>query len=159
MSRKTTTVTLNDKAFVIRELTVDEIIQLVNESTLWGGRLNEGNGAGKEAKTNQKAQEQTGEKKAETGIKSALEELTLLATGLTTDMKKMMEKSCDFSITDLRPLAPSEIRQLVKAFEEMNNDFLELLKALGLKEVILEVREATLSSFSRTLVTSLRAAM
>lgn len=152
MSRKTANVTLNGKDFNLKELTVGEIIELINESTLLSGKLNQGNGGGEQnAKTGQKAQE---------GIDDDMfKDLLELSTGLNRDLSRMMEKCCDFSISDLKPLAPSEVKQLVDVFKEMNSDFLGVLKALGLLEVILEIKEATLSSFSKTLVTSLRADM
>lgn len=163
MSRLEASVKLNDREFIIRELTVEEIIKLTNESTLLHGTPEQGNGV-EGQKEDGKAQE--GEKdsnlntdKLAEDIATTLKDMVLLTTGLTEDIRRMMDISCNFKIEDLKPLAPSEIKYLVEKFKLVNETFLGVLKGLGLQEVILEVREATLSSFSRTLATSLRAAI
>lgn len=162
--KKSTVVTLEvkegvKKDFTVNELTVEEILQIVNESALSGANASKDNGVGERTqtdtpKTQDRQMVSSGEEQ-----EMLFKDLVELSIGLTTDVKKMMSICCDFSISDLKPLAPSEIRQLVDTFSEVNSDFLEFLKTLGLKEVMLEMREATLSSFSRMLATSLRAAM
>lgn len=161
--RKSTVVKLDgrDREYKINELTVEEIIQIVNESVLYSKSLDQSDGVGEQTQPdNQKAQAEPGASGEETqSQESLLENLVALSTGVSKDMQEIMAKSCDFTVADLKPLAPSEIREIWDAFKEVNEDFLGMLKALGLMEVIREVREATLSSFSRMLVTLSRAAM
>jgi hypothetical protein len=162
--RKRTVVTFEDKSkeFTIKELTLSEIIELVNESTLFVDGEAQDNGVGEpDGKDGKKAQAEPGASGGENPAKESLllGDVLTFSLGIGKDMQKILAKSCDFTVEDLRPLAPSEIRKIWTAFQSVNSDFLDFLKALGLMEAMLEVREATLSRFSRMLATSLKAAM
>lgn len=64
-------------------------------------------------------------------------------------VQKMLPLCVDIDKDALLDFAPSELRQLYVAFQEVNADFLEIVKALGLdkaKDAIVEAIQTTLSS-------------
>lgn len=126
MPRMRKTVTVNDKEYTVRELTVQDIIDLMNDSIFFGASK----GNKPEGKN----------------------DFVLVAE----DLSKAMKKCCDFDINDLKPLPPSEIKNIYNAFMEVNATFLEILKALGMTKVLEKIQEAILQNFSKLLVTSLK---
>ena len=63
------------------------------------------------------------------------------------------------SIEDLKKMAPSEIKQIVDAAKEVNNDFLAVARTLGLGKLIGDLKKTILSDFSGLLAGSLEAVM
>lgn len=130
-----------DKEFTVKELTVQEIIDLSGQSTFLGNKPLKGKSSSEEQ------EKQTGEQ--------PFDDLALL----TQDLNNVMKVACDFNLADLKKLTPSEIRLLYDAFNEVNQDFLDILKELGISDLLNGIRDAVLSNFSKQLVTSLKAAM
>jgi hypothetical protein len=142
----------NVKKFTVNELTVEEILELLQSSSVSQELASQ---SGADDPDGKKVQE---EKQDDDIVDdSVLGGLVELAAGIGADMQRIMVKSCDFTIEDLKPLAPSDIRKIWDKYKEVNSDFLGTLKALGIMEAIQEYKEATLSSFSKVLVDSLRA--
>jgi len=61
------------------------------------------------------------------------------------------------SIEDLKKMAPSEIKQIVDAVKEVNNDFLAVARTLGLGKLIGDLKKTILNDFSGLLADSLEA--
>lgn len=138
--RITKTIKIGNREFTVQELTVREIINLVSGSVFYREPVGDG-GNEADVKTD--------------GEESVVDwSLFKEFSGIGTDLEKMMSISCvDFKLEDLIDMAPSSIRKVVDAFNEVNNDFLSVLKALGVAEALSEIRDAALSRFSKMLVT------
>ena len=132
--RKKTTVTIDNKKYEIKELTVEEIIQL-GQSNKFFGTSNSDNGVEENPKND--------------SVKDSVEDFDMLKS----DIEAIMDASCDFKMSDLRKLAPSEINLLFEAFKEVNSDFFGWLKVLGIAELLDQIRAALLQNFSKMLVT------
>jgi len=139
--RMTEAVEIGDRKFTVQELTVKEILELISGSAFISGPLQKEEGVEDEAK----------EVKEEPAVNWALfQEFA----GIGQDFEKLLKLSCvDFEIKDLMDLAPSSVKKVVEAFKKVNADFLSSIKALGVAEALMEVRDATLNSFSKTLAT------
>lgn len=133
--RKREVVKIDSKEYTVKELTVEEILDLMNNSTFFGGDSLKDKGV-----------EEQEEKKDDIGI-------------LLGDVKLLMEKSCDFEFDDLKKLAPSEIKLLYDGWNKANSDFLSIVKVLGFSEILSNIKDAVLSNFSNLLVTSLKQGM
>jgi len=125
--RLSKTVKIDSKEYTIKELTLNDIIELLQKSNF----LNT-SGSGVE--------EQESSKKDD-------------LTRLKSDLEEMMKRCCDFDIEDLKKqnVAPSEIKQLFDAFKEVNSDFLAGAKALGVTEIFTQLKVAALQNFSSLL--------
>lgn len=135
--RKRKVVKIDEKEYTIKELSVQDIIDLTSgNSFLSGALLKESSSAGQDTKGG-----------------------NLNMDGFNSDVAAIMAKCCDFSIADVKKMAPSEIRLLYDAFNEVNADFLAILKTLGIADILVHLKEAVLSGFSKQLATSLKAAM
>lgn len=144
MKRKTITLKINNKEkdFTIRELTVQEIIDITENSVFFNS-----------TEENRKAYEETKEKFAKFKF------LGEIAT-MFFDLEKVIKLSCtNFSLDDLKELTPSQIREIHEVFKEVNSDFLDSLKAIGVLELLKNIKEAVVHRFSRILVTSLSQGM
>lgn len=71
---------------------------------------------------------------------------------------EMLPLFSNVTIEDLKKMAPSEIRTLWDAFKEVNSDFFDVARALGLTEVLETLRRAIMSDFSKLLVSLLSTA-
>jgi hypothetical protein len=129
--RKSMVVKIDGKEFTIKELTLKEIIELLQESKFIGDS-------------------QVGEGEQQTE-KSMEEAMILKLQSLPGDFDKLLEKSCDFKVEDLFTLAPSEIKIITDGFKEVNSDFLAALKHLGVTEAIQAIKDVALIRFSKTL--------
>jgi hypothetical protein len=138
MPRNREVVEIDGREFTIKELTVGQIIDLTTNTKFFGGTLQ---GTGDEGK------EQSGEVFAE--------ELALAIS----DFKILLEYCADFTFEDLHDLTPSQVRQIYDGFKKANSDFLSTLKALGIAEMLVNIRDAIVERFSLTLATSLKADM
>lgn len=135
------TVKIGDKSFTVCELTVQEIITLINEASFF------------------KDKEEDGVEKTE--IQDISEDLVvnrILANLdgfdlVKKDLEKILEKCCDFTIQDLIPLPPSKIKEIVLAFKEVNADFLSVLASLKIPEVIKDLWHNYVTAFLERLAT------
>ena len=69
----------------------------------------------------------------------------------------------DLALDDMTAMAPSELRQVWDAAKEVNADFFDLARAVGLgqtvDQVLAQLKEALLSDFSSLFAASLRPGM
>lgn len=143
------TVEIGDRKFTVQELTVREIMDLISGSAFVSGPSKKQKGVEAEQP------EQPEEESAQVSW-----DLMKEFAGIGVDLEKIMKLSCvDFDIKDLVELTPSSIKKVVEAFKKVNDDFLSSLKALGVADALVEVRDAALSSFSKRLVTFSKLAM
>jgi hypothetical protein len=134
--RKTETVKIKiddstEKSFEVRELTVEEIIKLTTGSEFFNPPKRNG------------SEEQDG--------------LFDQFSGIGRDIQALMDLCCDFTVDDLRPLTPSAVNEIYEAFQRVNKSFFSSLKAMGVAQALIEVRDAALMNFSEQLAISLKA--
>lgn len=113
------------KTFVVKELTVQELIDLTQNNKLFGGAA--------------KTKEEEGE--------SIMEELF----NFKESVAEVMKVSCDFSIDDVKGLAPGDIEELYKGWREVNQTFLSLLEKTGVLQAFQKILEKGISDFLKTL--------
>ena len=126
-------VKINNKDYTLFELTLQEIIDLTEGSKYFKGKNKEEN------------------KETVESAENATEGIMVFVD----DFKRVIKTSCDFDPEILLTFTPSQIKKLYSAFKEINSDFLDFLKALGIMEILTEIKDMALGSFSRMLVTSL----
>jgi len=73
-----------------------------------------------------------------------------------TALNTFLPLCTDLTLEALKELAPSEIRKLVEAFQEVNADFFETAGWLGLNSLLANLKAAILKDFSVLLADSLR---
>lgn len=76
--------------------------------------------------------------------------------GFKSLVEQNMTLACDASIDDLKEMAPSEIKQIVDAFKEVNSVFFETAQALGLGGITKELKESLKSDFMKIYADSLK---
>lgn len=140
MPRKREVVKIDDKEYTIKELTVGEIIDLTQGSVFFSGPLK---GVGDKPAKGEK------EKKSNGGLQEEI-------SSVMKDLERIMNTCCDFGPKDLVELTPSQIREVYEGFKKVNADFLSSLKALGVAEALVSIRDVALNRFSKMLVTSLK---
>ncbi|MDA3788076.1 MAG: hypothetical protein PF503_06240 [Desulfobacula sp.] len=129
------------KAFTVKELTIQNILDLSQSNAFF--KKEDGSVAPAIKK------EQNGEESAEPAPeKSLMGQLTDMAT----EVKSIMEMTCDFTMDDLKKLSPSEVRVLFQEFQEVNQDFLDLLRTLKILQAFKGILERAFSSFSEMFV-------
>jgi hypothetical protein len=143
MPRKREVVKIDEKEYTIKELTVEQIIDITSGSVFFSSML-KGQDNGKQKDGEDKEKEN-----------SLIDEIKLVKN----DIQRVMEFTCDFKIEDLRKLTPSEIRTLYDAFMRVNSDFLSILEKVGAVELLTSIKDIVLNLFSRTLVTLSNQAM
>lgn len=136
MPRKREVVKIDDKEYTIDELTVGEIIDITQGSVFFSSSL-KGDGVG------------NNESEKDGGFGSEI-------SGIMSDLKRVMDTCCDFGPDDLIKLTPSQIREIYEGFKKVNSDFLSSLKALGVAEALISIRDVALNRFSKMLVISLK---
>jgi hypothetical protein len=127
-----------EKEFTVKELTVAQIIDLSQNNPLFGATLNDKN------KTTGKTQKKVPEKEEQGGFLAS-------AVGYSESAQACMKLCCDFDIKDLKPLAPSDIKEIFDAFKEVNSTFLSLLDQMGIIKATKGILDRALSDFSRML--------
>jgi len=142
MPRKREVVKIDDKEYTIKELTVEEIINISSGSVFFSGLLKD-DGVGK--------QDESEKDKKKSDLLDNMDIVTIMS-----DLNRVMETCCDFKSKDLVKLAPSQIREIYNGFKKVNSDFLSCLKALGVAEAFINIKDAALSRFSKTLATLLK---
>jgi len=131
---------IDDKEYKISELTVREIITLINDASFFK----------KQEPDKEDIQIQDiSEDIVVNGILNQIEDFSLAKQ----DLESMLKLCCDFELKDLIPLAPSEINELIQAFREVNANFLFVLKSLKIPEVMKDLWDVYLTDFSKKLVT------
>lgn len=122
------------REFTIKELTIEQIIELSQTSSLFGGN--------KEGENEKPAQDPA--------TVMAMQNIPILGhlKDLGFELEKVMKSTCDFSLEDLKPLAPSEVKEVWNGFKEVNQDFLEVLEKLGLTKAFELMVEKVSNSFS-----------
>lgn len=68
-----------------------------------------------------------------------------------TDLNGIMEKTCDFTLDELKPLAPSDVKRLWDGWQEVNQDFLFVLAKLQILEIGKQLLSKHIKSFSKML--------
>lgn len=140
MARKREVVKIDGKEYCFKELTVIEIIELVSDNELFRAILKgDVEDSSETASTEPKAKENKGFLGDFSDIFSIF--------------KKVAEKSADFKIEELKNLAPSEIRLLYDGFKKANSDFFFILEKLGIQEMLFNLKDQAVATFSKTLVT------
>lgn len=138
----TQTKKIDDKEYQISELTVKEIITLINEASFFKKPEEDD----KEIKI-----EDVSEDIVVNGILNQIEGFSLVKK----DIEDMMKLCCNFELKDLldNDLAPSEIKELIIVFREVNAPFLVVLKSLKILEMLTDLWDVYLMGFSKKLVT------
>lgn len=113
--RKTKTISLEGKEITVRELTVHEILDIMNDT-----------GMG----------DQTASTKADGW------------GDLKTLVEKHLIKTTDVKLEDFMDLAPSEIKEVVDGFREVNAVFFEAAQRLGLGGLVEQIVSALQKDFS-----------
>lgn len=149
MPRKREVVKIDDKEYTIKELTVGEIIDITQGSVFFSGSLKD-DGIGNEGES--KSSKSKKSKKDAGKQESLAQEIS----GILSDLNRVMETCCDFGTEDIIKMTPSQIRELYDGFKKVNSDFLSSLKAVGVAEALVSIRDVALNRFSKMLVTSLR---
>lgn len=137
MSRKRKVVEIDEKKYTVKELTIAEIIDLTENSIFFSDTLKE---------------KETDEQREPMTRKEQVKELM----SMFTDVGKVMEISCDFTVGDLKKLTPSQVREIYDKWREVNSDFFEIVKVLGVTEALKILREVALENFSNLLVAWLK---
>lgn len=128
MARKRVVKKIDGKEYELKELTVINIIDLIQNFNFF-------------------QEEKPEENKKEENIIDTENIVSIISF-----LEKVLKVSADFDINDLKTLSPSEIRILFEAFKEVNSDFFLLLQKTNLLEVIQNIQEAMMENFSRRLV-------
>jgi hypothetical protein len=127
--RKTLTKKANNEDFLIKELTVEEIIAFFDQAQ---NPINESGEPGSQ------------EDDMVTGLMAQLNEVLLISIpGLNAEQ--------------LTTWAPSEIEKLYEGFREVNQTFFTIAQGLGLNNLMEEVKQAIAKDFSSLFVASLKA--
>lgn len=123
-----------EKGFTVQELSVQDIIDLSQNNPFFGASLNDEN----------KTTENPAVNDSENGFMTEL-------SGFGDSAREIMVKSCDFTIDDLKKLAPSDIDLIFAEWKEVNSSFLAWLDKVGILSAAGEILQKALSDFSRTL--------
>ena len=130
-------VEIDEKKYTVTELSVENIINLINDSFFL-------------------------KKKEEKDIEQTKQDLTALTENFVlsnildqlegfsiakSELEKMIDLCCDFSLSDLKPLTPSEIQQIIEAFKQVNNPFLCVLKKLQIHTILKQQWQVYLTTF------------
>lgn len=130
---------IDDKEYKLSELTVQQIITLVNDASFYK----------KEEEKKPESIEEISEELVVNGILDQIEGFNLVKK----DLENMMKLCCDFTLQDMIKLAPSEIEQLITVFKEVNKPFLSVLTSLKIPEVLKDMWDVFLTNFLKRLVT------
>lgn len=112
------------KTFVVKELTLNQLIELAQTNSLFGGEV----------------------KKDPEAILGSSFLSQLIA--FKPDIEKVMEMTCSFSFQDLLELPPSDIKLIFEGFQEVNQSFLDGLEKLGLLETMKKLLNSFIKVFS-----------
>lgn len=131
--RKTVTVTANGEEYLVKELTIKEIISFIDS----GGKVPDKADGGGKAMTDD--------------LFGQIDELMALSVpGLNIKKLTGSEDPPEDG------WAPSEVKKLYDAFREVNTIFFEVAQRLGLNNLIGEMEKAVAKDFSALFATSLR---
>jgi hypothetical protein len=133
MARKQKELQIGDKTYTIKELTVNQILQLFGGELAKDGTLSIKKISAKEENKSQLFDD---------------------VTEIIAMLKKAIGYCCpDITFEALGDMGPSEVMELWDGFKEVNSDFFVVLKSLGVLEMLeatfQEVKEAALSNFSK----------
>lgn len=134
--RVRTEVKIDDKEFVVRELTIREIIDFFQ-------------GAMENAR------------KAETQEKKEPVSDTEAFDWLKEEMETLMKLSLEgnHTVDELYSMAPSELKKLYNAFEEANQVFFDIAARTGVVRILEALKDSIMSDFSGVLASSLKQGM
>lgn len=113
--RKRKTVKIDSKEITVKELTVREIMDILNEAGSTGTE--------------------------DQGPADQIQDLKTL-------VEKHLIKATDAKLEDFKEMAPSEIKEVVDAFREVNTVFFETAQRLGLGGLLDRLKSALLKDFS-----------
>ncbi len=74
-------------------------------------------------------------------------------------VEKLLPKASDVTIQELKGMAPSEVMTFVEAFKEVNADFFVMARAVGLGQVMEQLKTEFAMDFMRLYAVSLNQAM
>lgn len=69
--------------------------------------------------------------------------------------EELLPEFTNATVDDLKKLAPSEIRELWEGFKEVNSDFFDVARAVGLTGLLEHLQRAIISDFSKLLASLL----
>lgn len=138
---------IDDKEYKIEELTVQEIITLINDASFFQKQNKELEETKETKETEELKIEDVSETLVINSILAQLEGFNLAKK----DLENMMKLCCDFELKDLIPLAPSEIKELITVFREVNAPFLSVLESLQIPQILKDLWEVYLMGFSKKL--------
>lgn len=141
MPKKTEIVKIDDKEYILKELTIEQIIGIFDGSTFFSNTLK---GTADSDENNSEPENITNGEKQDGSILSEIE-------SISKDLNRIMEISCNFKINDLKKLTPSEIRKIYNAFREVNSDFFVFLEKMGVAEALTNLKDAAVIHFSKML--------
>lgn len=123
--KKLKEVIINERKFNVAELTVGQIIEVAQDSTVFNSLANLSPESGNS--------------------------ISISFQFISKELSSVMGKCCDFKLEDLKELTPSEIKQLLQAFQEVNSDFLELLGEVGIITALKKIQTKVVNDFSNLL--------
>jgi len=80
-------------------------------------------------------------------------------TGLFVELKQLLNSATGLALDDLRPFAFSELKTLYDTIKDVNKDFFEMARTIGLEEHLNKMWKNLLTLLSATVTASLDAAM
>lgn len=116
------------KEFTVKELTCQNIIDLTQNNSLFTDS----------SKNSENGEELKG------GEFSLLNELN----DFGKEINKVIKMSCEFTTEDLKPLAPSELKEIYNALKEVNSDFLHILEKVGISQMLNQLLARAGKTFS-----------
>lgn len=151
-NHKTVKIELDDKKtkdFTVWELSILNIIELSQNNLFFKS-------SDQDIKETQNGQESAKNKADSSEKETPVEEEKGFLNEIAEygdEIQRIMDMSCDFNLTDLKKdgIAPSDIRKLWDAFQEVNVDFLDVLEKLKIIEVVGKLMSRHLNSFSKML--------
>lgn len=76
--------------------------------------------------------------------------------GLKRTLAQLLPEFSNITLEDMKRMAPSELRELWEGFKEVNSDFFEVSRALGLTTMLETIKQGVMSDFSKLLVSLLK---
>lgn len=135
-----------EKEFTVKELSIRSIIELSQNNSFFSDSKPKDPDPAQDIKKEENGQEpDVTAAVADQGPGVTLfEELS----GMGDDIGKVMKETCDFEISEMIDLYPSEVKELYQAFQEVNQTFLDVLRKLKILDMFLGIMERAFTNFS-----------
>lgn len=124
--KKSETIEINEKQYSISELTIRQIIEIVQNGQV---------------------------EKSLALLSTDNKEFSLsqIFNSFLEEIRVIVNKCCSFTVEDLEDLAPSEIKELFECFKRVNSDFLSVLRETGIVVALSSIKERMVVDFSKVL--------